>query len=129
MLCILHKKIARYDSLLNAKLPTTDNKHSIWFEKNINNYDLDVPQLCLDGAFPCRTGFSREEAGAFPVSISSGILPSRLKPVLRHQFILWEPGLPAMRGSQISDPSHLAHRGQAQLPQEGMRVTQLRLRR
>jgi hypothetical protein len=28
--------------LLNAKLPTTDNKHSIWFEKNINNYDLDA---------------------------------------------------------------------------------------
>jgi hypothetical protein len=42
ILCILHTKIARYDSLLNAKLPTTDNKHSIWFEKNINNYDLDA---------------------------------------------------------------------------------------
>jgi len=38
--------------LLNAKVPTTDNKHSIWFEKNINNYDLDVPELFLDGAFP-----------------------------------------------------------------------------
>jgi len=38
-------EIARYDSLLNAKLPITDNKHSIWFEKNINNYDLDAQDV------------------------------------------------------------------------------------
>jgi hypothetical protein len=41
-------EIARYDSLLNAKLPTTDNKHSTRFEKNINNYDL-VPSDCMNG--------------------------------------------------------------------------------
>jgi hypothetical protein len=56
VLCFLHEKNTRYDSLLNAKLPTTDNKHSLLFAKNINNYDLDVPKLFRDGAGTCGVG-------------------------------------------------------------------------
>jgi hypothetical protein len=70
VLCVLHQKIARYDSLLNAKLPTTDNKHSIWFEKNINNYDLDRASGRIERIYPqLRQAVRAHEQGEAAIAV------------------------------------------------------------